>query len=577
MAPSTNQPVAVAQQVSYYYPKAKAAALFDIDLTIERGDMVGIIGATGSGKTTLCLALNGIVPQFYGGRFFGSLTVNGLDSVDTPIHTLAQRVSIVFQDPSTQMVTSSVENEVAFALENQRHDRGDIRTRVDEALAAVHLDHIAKKHPHDLSGGQQQRLALAAAFAQRPGLIVLDEPTSQLDPRSTEEVFELAARINRDHGTAFVITGHEATHMATFTRRIVLLSGGRIVADGTPQDIYGDHARLAAEKLRPPDVTSLFVALGQRGIPVEPPLPIQLDDATERLATVDRPAKPPAITDPAFSPAGVPVLSLRNVHYAYPDGTEALKGIDLDIHRKDYTLVVGQNGSGKSTMLKHLLNLLAPTKGEVLIDGTPLTSYTVSELARRIGYIPQNPDRQIFNTSVEAEVAFSLRQSDLKAAEKARRVDAVLDALNLQDIRKAHPFSLAKGDRARVVMAAVLIMDPEIMVFDEPTTGQDDAGSRAILDFSQKLHAEGRTVIVVTHHLNLMPGYARRAIVMGEGRVLLDAPLREAYHNVPVLEQTFLRPTQIVSLAKQLEPARLAVSIDELADAFAPANGKGIA
>lgn len=566
-------PLAVLEKVSYFYPQAAEPALFDVDLAIPPGQILGLIGATGAGKTTLCLALNGIVPQFHGGRFFGAVRVEGMDTVEHPIHQLAARVGIVFQDPDSQLVTASVENEVAFALENLRLPAGEIRARVAEALAAVHLEAFAGKHPHDLSGGQQQRLALAAVLAMRPALIVLDEPTSQLDPRSASEVYALAREINRTRGTAFVITGHAAAELAETAHRIVVLSRGRIVADGSPDAIYSDGALLARESLRPPEVTVTFALLARRGLCPVSLAPVRMAEATRALASLP-PARPFQPASPPFAANGVPILALRDVTHTYADGTTALRQVSLDLHRGDYALIVGQNGAGKSTLLKHLLNLLRPTTGRALIDDVPLSTYSVSELARRVGYVPQNPDRQIFNVTVEAEVGFSLTPLPLPAGEKRRRLDAALAALDLEAHRHAHPFSLSKGDRARVVIAAVLVMDPEVLVFDEPTTGQDDAGARAILGLTKQLHDEGRTIVVVTHHLHLMPGYARRAIVMGGGRVLLDAPLREAYHNLPVLEKTFLQPTQVVALARAAHPGNFSLTPAELAASFGPVPGE---
>ena len=565
----TADAIATLERVSYIYPRSERPALLNLDLSIPRGQILGVIGPTASGKTTLCLALNGIVPQFYGGRFFGRVTVAGLDTVDHPIYELARHVGMVFQDPETQIITASVEMEVAFALENLKLPAPEIRARVKAALEAVHLEDVAKKHPHSLSGGQQQRLAIASALAIRPELVVLDEPTSQLDPRSTEEVFTLVREISRSFGAAVVIASHAAEEMAATVDRLVVLYGGRITADGPADAIYSDLQLLGRAQLRPPDVTAAFFHLAARGLVGTGPLPTRLDDGIRALALLPKakPFRPEA--EPAFEPGALPILSLRGVSHTYWDGTRALDAVSVDIHRGDYTLILGQNGAGKSTLIKHFLNLLAPSSGQVLMDGKPVASYSVNEIAHRIGYVPQNPDRHLFNSTVEAEVSFSLRAADLPAAERARRVDDALEALDLVRHRRMHPFALSKGDRARVVVAAILVMEPEVLIFDEPTTGQDDWGARAILELTKGLHARGKTIVVVTHHLGLMPGYARRALVMGAGRILLDAPIRDAYHADAVLEQTFLKVTQVVALARASENENYALTPAELAASFA--------
>ncbi len=563
--PSNN--IATLERVSYYYPRSERPALLNVDLEIPRGQVLGIVGPTGSGKTTLCLALNGIVPQFYGGRFFGRVTVAGLDTVDHPIHELARHVSTVFQDPETQIITASVEAEVSFALENLRLPAKEIRERVKAALEAVHLEDVAKKHPHSLSGGQQQRLAIASALAVRPELIVFDEPTSQLDPRSTEEVFSLIREISRSFGATVLIASHAAEEMASTVDRLVVLQAGRVAADGPSDAIYGDLQLLGRMKLRPPDVTAAFSHMAARSLSARP-LPTRLAEGISALELLPRAQAFRPTDEPAFKPGAQPILSLREVSYTYWDGTKALDLVSVDIHRGDYTLILGQNGAGKSTLIKHFLNLLAPSSGKVLMDGKPVSSYSVPEIAHRIGYVPQNPDRHLFNPTVEAEVAFSLRVTELSEEEKTRRVEDALETLDLARHRRMHPFALSKGDRARVVVAAILVMEPEVLIFDEPTTGQDDWGSRAILDLTKKLHARGKTIVVITHHLGMMPGFARRALVMGGGRILLDAPIRDAYHDGAILEKTFLRITQVVALARAAHPDNYALTPAEFAASF---------
>lgn len=566
-------------EVSYFYPKADKPALRDVSLRVAPGEIVGLAGPTGAGKTTLALACLGIVPQFYGGRFFGAVRIGGLDTTESPVHALARRVGLVFQDPETQLVAASVEAEVAFALENLALPAEEIRARVGEALAATGLEGLRERAPHALSGGQQQRLAFACALALRPGVVVLDEPTSQLDPESTAEVFRLMARMRAERGTAFIVTGHAAEEMAATCDRIVLLSGGRVVADGPPRAVYGDVEACARERVRPPEVAAVFHELAKQGHTFGR-VPVTLAEGEAGLRELARPRLASVDSRAVEAPArGRAILSLCHVSHVYPGGFEALRDVSLDVFRGDYTLLIGENGAGKSTLLKHLLGLLRPTRGQVMLDGVPLATLPAKEIAGRIGYVPQNPDRQLFNPTVEAEVGFSLRvRPGLSEADKARRVDAALEELGLTALRKAHPFALSKGDRARVVVAAVLVLEPEVLVFDEPTTGQDAAGARAILDLTRRLHAAGRTVVVVTHHLYLMPGYARRAVVLGGGRVLRDGGLREVYHDFEALAASSLRPTQATALARAADPAHRAVTAEELAASYAAAGaGAGAA
>ncbi|MBC7233246.1 MAG: ATP-binding cassette domain-containing protein [Chloroflexi bacterium] len=575
------EPLVSLDKVSYLYPRSKKLALCDISLEIHKGEFLGLIGPTGAGKTTLCLTLNGIVPQFYGGRFFGRVTVAGLDTVDHPISTLARHVGVVFQDPETQLIATSVENEIAFALENLCVPREEIKERIPRVLAAVRLEGTEHKHPHELSGGQKQRLAIAAALAMQPDLMVLDEPTSQLDPVGAEEVFATVRELNREVGMTIVMASHAAEEMAEYADRIVLLYDGRIIAAGTPDEIYAQIDLLYEHYLRPPQVAETFYMIGKRGAPVNKP-PVRMREGAMLLDTLYQQctiAAPKNLSMPVFH-RGEPLLSVQDLKHTYPDGTQALQGVSLDIHEGEYVLIIGQNGAGKSTLVKHFLNLLRPTAGTVKIGGVEVGNFSVSELARRIGYVAQNPDNQIFSTTVGNEVSFALRNLGYSAKEVEERTVESLEAMGLLDVRDAHPLSLPKGDRARVVIAAILAMKPEVIIFDEPTTGQDFRGARFILDISRKLHQMGKTVLVITHHLYLMPEYAERVIVMGKGTILLDAPIREAYHQVELLRSTFLSPPQAVLLAQQLNHRERQdwklLTPREVADCFVcHSNGKG--
>ncbi len=550
--------IASLNNVSYLYPRSLSPVLHDLSLEIHEGEFLGLIGPTGAGKSTLCLTLNGIVPQFYGGRFFGRVTVAGLDSLDQPISVLARHVGMILEDPEIQITAFSVENEVAFALENLSLPRDEILVRIPEALAAVRLEGTEKKHPHQLSGGQKQRLVIAAALALRPQLLVLDEPTAQLDPVGAREVFEVVHELNRELGLTILLSGHAAEELAEYADRIVLLSGGRLVRSGSPDEIYSDVKLLMDNNLRPPEVTRTFYLLNQIDVPVAN-LPVRLDAGVAALREIWDRGVDDSLPHPVLpaeantrSPDETPVLSVDNLIHEYEDGTRALRGISFDVGQGEYVLIAGQNGAGKTTLVRHFLKLLEPTAGRVFVWGQPTGSLTVSDIARRIGYVGQNPDSQIFNATVEAEVSFALRNLEYPPAEVERRVSESLELLDLREVRRRHPLSLPRGDRARIVIAAVLAMEPEVLIFDEPTTGQDYHGAQVILDITRRLHRAGKTVIVITHQLYLMPGYAERVLIMGEGTLLLDAPIREAYHATDVLEATYLRPPQAVLLAQSV-------------------------
>ncbi len=540
------------ENLSYQYPRSPGLVLRDINLSVYRGEFLGVVGPTGAGKTTLCLALNGIVPQFYGGRFYGRASVAGLDTVDTPIHLLAKHVAVVFQDPETQLIANTVEDEVAFGLENVRLPAEEMQRRIQWALTAVRLDGMQSKHPSELSGGEKQRLAIASALAMEPEVLILDEPTSQLDPLGSQQVFATVRELNHELGITIILASHASEELAEFAQRVALLAEGKLIDLDTPERIFAKPDLLAEYAVRPPQVAQFFLTLADRNLR-PPAVPVTVDAARK---TFDRMRARIEVTPPStparhFREPQPPIaLSALDVEHIYPDGTKALDGVSLDVREGEYVVIVGQNGAGKTTLVKHFLHLLEPTAGTVLLDGQDVSGMQVSEIAQRVGFVAQNPDTQIFNTTVEAEVGFALRNLGIHGDRLAERVDQSLDQMGLSHLRSWHPLSLAKGDRARVVIAAVLAMQPDVLIFDEPTTGQDYLGSRRILDVSRQLHQAGKTIIVITHHLYLMPGYAERVIVMGKGVTLLDAPIRQAFHETQLLERSFLAPPQIVQFAR---------------------------
>ncbi|ACB50880.1 ATP-binding protein of ABC transporter [Crocosphaera subtropica ATCC 51142] len=566
--------IAGLDKVSYFYPNSKQPVLRDISLEIYEGEFLGLIGPTGAGKTTLCLTLNGIVPQFYGGRFFGYVTVAGLDTLKHPVSHLAGYVGAVFEDPETQLISTSVENEIAFALENLCVDRDEIIDRIPHVLEAVRLEGTENKHPQELSGGQKQRLAIAAALALQPRLLILDEPTSQLDPIGTMEVFSTVKELNKELGVTIVMVSHAAEEMAEFSDRLILLSEGEVIATGKPHEIYSEIELLERHNLRPPQVAKTFYEIKQRGLTI-PKIPVTLEEGKKGLKQLQN----IACISPKFDfktipyrEDQIPVLSTENLTHTYEDGTKALYGISLNIYEGEYCLIIGQNGAGKSTLVKHFLNLLKPTKGRVRIKDKDTKILTVSDLAKSIGYVAQNPDNQIFSMTVGEEVAFALNNVGYEKEKIEKKVTQSLEDMGLLEYKKDHPLSLPKGDRARIIIAAILAMEPDIIIFDEPTTGQDYKGSRAILDVSRQLHQMGKTIIVITHHLYLMPDYTERVILMGKGTVLLDAPIRQAYHKTDLLESTYLTPPQAVLLAKTLSELKnencLLLTPNELAECF---------
>lgn len=549
------EPLIQFDKVSYTYPGGEKPALRNISLTIGRGEIIGVIGPTGAGKSTFCLALNGIVPQFFGGEFHGSVHVAGLDTIDTPTSSLAHKTGMVFEDPETQIIATTVEDEVAFALENLQIPTPEIARRVREALQAVGLAGQERKHPANLSGGQKQRLSIASALALSSEIIVLDEPTSQLDPVATAEVFSILQGLNAERGLTVIVASHASEELAQISNRVLMLSEGSIVLEGSPGFVFGNPDALGELHVRPPDIVRTFRWLAKAHGPstgVAPaPLPVTLEAAIDAGRTLPATWAPAAIdSQSAKRPDAAPALTVEGLTHVYPDGTRALKGVDLTVAQGEFLGIVGRNGSGKSTLVRHFLQLLSPSSGTVRVAGEDVAGLKVAELARRIGYVSQNAHQQIFCDTVSAEVGFAPSMMKWPKPQTAAAVDKALAAMELGWAADRHPMSLSRGDRLRVAIAAVLALEPQILIFDEPTTGQDWRGALAILEMLRTLNRLGKTTVLITHHLYLLPGFVERLVVMDGGRIVQEGPLRDVFYEIPALKKAGLVPPQTVRFAE---------------------------
>jgi energy-coupling factor transporter ATP-binding protein EcfA2 len=552
-------PISV-KSVTYTYPEQDTPALKDVNLDVDQGEYVVVMGRNGAGKTTLCVLLNGVIPNVLGGKMRGHTEVMGLDTRRHHVYEMAQYVGMVLQDPEAQLFTSNVRSEAAFAAENLGVPREEMVERIEWALEVVRLQEFVKRAPSHLSGGQKQRLAIAAGLVMRPSVLVLDEPTSQLDPIGAQEVFAVLRDLNQDLGMTIVLSTHKSEHAARYADRILLLDEGQIVAQGTPQEIFSQVELLDRIYVQVPAVTrvewDMDKALGkdraEKGVLLEntqSSLGKLLDehDITRQSTVVSTP--PPPIPPAPEEPT----IVFKDVSFQYP-GTDqiALDGISISVGKGEFVGIVGQNGAGKTTLVKHIIGLLKPTSGQIIADGKDVAKESVEDMARTVGLVLQNPDAQLFAMSAAEEVAFGCTNLGLPPEEVAQRVDRALAATGLEEFREAYPFNLSFGDRRKLSVAAVVSMEPEVLIFDEPTTGQDFKGRRDLADIARRLNEMGRTVLMVTHDMDLIAEYTHRLIVMGNGRVLLDGPTAEVFQQVETLAETFITPPQVTQLAQTL-------------------------
>lgn len=550
-------PISV-KNVTYTYPEQDSPALKDVTLEVEKGEFLVIMGPNGAGKTTLCLLLNGVIPNVLGGRLRGRTEVMGLDTRRHHVYEMAQHVGMVLQDPEAQLFTSSVRSEAAFAAENLGVPREEMIERIDWALDVVRLQDFVQRPPPQLSGGQKQRLTIAAALVMRPLVLVLDEPTSQLDPIGAQEVFSVLHDLNQDIGMTVVISTHKSEQAARYADRITVLNEGQIVSQGSPAEVFSHVELMDLIYVQVPAVTrvewDLREALGRKRFSV------LLEDARASLSKLmeERGIPKQSVLDhrlsiPTPPVPNAPYIELRNLNFQYP-GTDkkALENISITIEKGEFVGIIGQNGAGKTTLVKHIIGLLKPSSGQVILDGKDVADEVVEDMARTVGLALQNPDAQLFAMSVAEEVAFGSTNLDLPEKEVAERVDRALAATGLEKFREAYPFNLSFGDRRKLSVAAVVSMEPDVLIFDEPTTGQDYKGRRELADIAKKLNEMGHTILMVTHDMDLIAEYTRRLIVMGDAKILLDGPTAEVFQQVEILAKTFIAPPQVTQLAMSL-------------------------
>jgi energy-coupling factor transport system ATP-binding protein len=516
--------------------------LEDVSLRLGPGEVLGVVGRSGCGKSTMLLAASGIVPRSYVGRSKGSVHAFGQRTADVRPADLCDRIGMVFQSPDDQLTQLKVWREVGFGPANQGCRPEEVFRRIDWAMETVGIADLRDRDTNALSGGQKQKVALAAALAMKPRLLVLDEPTTDLDPVARQEILAAVRKIRAAEEMAIVVVSHEVDLISELAERFVLVEAGRIVRDQPAEAFFRDSATLREVGLEVPQVVELNGLMhAERGDwPLEHRYGPTLRLLRERLGpaggggqagaeelAVGRNGAGPGHGAPAVSAVGAPVVELDGVGFAYPgQPTPALSGVSLAVGAGEFVAVVGANGSGKTTLTKLVLGLAQPTAGRVRVMGRPLSKRDPDRVGR-VGYVFQNPDEMLFNPTVFEEVEFGLKVRGDGPERRRARVEQVLAEMGLGGLRSRHPLALSKGQRQRLAYAAVLAPDPPLLVFDEPTTGLDHGSCEAVMATVEELNRQGRTILFVTHDLNLVVRHARRIVVMGDGRVRFDGTPRQ--------------------------------------------------
>ena len=556
------------------YPGRRAPALDAVDLVVGPGERVGVTGRTGAGKSTLALVAGGFIPRVVRATLTGSVTIDGVDAaLPDAAMPLLGRVGIVFSTPANQLSASkpTVREELAFGLENLGVPRAEMDGRIDEVLTRLGIAHLADREPFALSGGEQQRVAIASIVAMGTDILVLDEPTAQLDPAGTADVGALLAELAA-RGTAILCVEHDPLILGAMDR-VVVLDAGRVVGIDRPGTALG-RSVAGRVGLPSPALVRLAEAAG-----VDPALAFDEQAIAEALRSrggqaVSVPSPDPSATDDAGAAATwrpgedrtATTLEVDRVVHRYPGDVVAVRGVSLVVPPGQALAILGQNGSGKTTLVKHLNGLLRPDEGDVRIDGRSTADDRVDQLAATVGFVFQNPDDQLFERTVEREVAFGPRNLGLSAGRIAALVESSLAAVDLIGERGTNPYDLDLSRRKLVALASVLAIDPAILVLDEPTTGQDPEGIALVASVVRTWCAAGRTAIAITHDMEFAATTFDRVVVMRGGQVVADGPPSAVLTmaNAELLASTGLTPPATARLAGAIGLATTPFTVDAL-------------
>lgn len=544
------KPIISFRNFSFQYRAQKRPTLTDINLEIYPGERVLIAGPSGSGKSTLAGCINGLNPFSNHGACTGTLTVDGVDAPHSSLFELSAHVGTVLQDPDGQFIGLTVGEDIAFALENSCTPQDEMHAITRHAAELVGIENHLGYAPHELSGGQKQRVSLAGVMVDQVKILLFDEPLANLDPATGKQAIELIDEIQKKTDTTVLIIEHRLEDVLwRNVDRIVLVNGGTILADLRPDELLSGSL-LAENGIREP----LYVtALRYAGVDITPdkhPAHVDslvLDDTDTQKLRDWFTARP----RPAAQPEREPLLEVKGLSFGYQKGQQTLRDVSFSIGKGEMVSIVGRNGAGKSTLSKLICGFETPDAGEIFLNGKPLAEENIRRRAQHIGYVMQNPNQMISKTMIYDEVALGLQRSGLTEEQIREKVEATLRVCGLYPFRNWPISALSFGQKKRVTIASVLVLDPELILLDEPTAGQDFRHYTDIMEFLRGLNARGVTVVMITHDMHLMLEYTRRALVFCDGRLIADRTAAAVLCDPALVEQAALKETSLYTLANR--------------------------
>ncbi len=544
------KPIISFRNFSFQYRAQKRPTLTDIDLEIYPGERVLIAGPSGSGKSTLAGCINGLNPFSNPGACTGTLTVDGVDAPHSSLFELSAHVGTVLQDPDGQFIGLTVGEDIAFALENSCTPQDEMHAITRHAAELVGIENHLGYAPHELSGGQKQRVSLAGVMVDQVKILLFDEPLANLDPATGKQAIELIDEIQKKTDTTVLIIEHRLEDVLwRNVDRIVLVNGGTILADLRPDELLSGSL-LAENGIREPLYVTALRYAGVELTPDKHPAHVDslvLDDTDTQKLRDWFTARP----RPAAPPEREPLLEVKGLSFGYQKGQQTLRDVSFSIGKGEMVSIVGRNGAGKSTLSKLICGFETPDAGEIFLNGKPLAEENIRRRAQHIGYVMQNPNQMISKTMIYDEVALGLQRSGLTEEQIQEKVEATLRVCGLYPFRNWPISALSFGQKKRVTIASVLVLDPELILLDEPTAGQDFRHYTDIMEFLRGLNARGVTVVMITHDMHLMLEYTRRALVFCDGRLIADRTAAAVLCDPALVEQAALKETSLYTLANR--------------------------
>ncbi|MCD8250081.1 MAG: ABC transporter ATP-binding protein [Lachnospiraceae bacterium] len=547
----TREPVIEFRDFSFQYYSQAEPTLHDINLTICKGEKVLIVGPSGSGKSMLGHCLNGLIPFAYKGNMSGSLKIAGAETKDSTIFELSKKVGTVLQDSDGQFIGLTVGEDIAFTLENDCEEQGRMKEVVQSVMDMVDMGTLLNSSPFELSGGQKQRVAFAGVMVDDVEILLFDEPLANLDPATGKTAIDLIDRIQKQYQKTVVIIEHRLEDVLyRDVDRIIVISDGRIAADMTPDELISSNILIDLGIREPLYATALKYA----GVEVTPDMhpghlaTLDMERVREPLQKWFQSRKPREA-----SPEKEDILSAEHLSFQYTKKRKILQDINFHIKAGEMVSIVGTNGAGKSTLAKVICGFVHEDEGALYFEGESMEDWTIKERSKKIGYVMQNPNQMICKPMIYDEVALGLRLRGTPEEEIGPKVEKALKICGLAPFRKWPVSALSFGQKKRVTIASILVLDPKVLILDEPTAGQDYRHYTEIMEFLKGLNAQGVTILMITHDMHLMLEYTPHAIVISDGKKIGDSTAVDILTDEKIAEQANLKITSLYELARMAD------------------------